>query len=114
MGRRSLRRSDLGFSPWGGGVDLRNGVALFVGEKLFEAFYEPVDDESYDCENDCGADKQYSIRRKNEHSIFPFGFDVTCSVSLRKEDTDSQNVPAKVPGVKKFLGKKLGEKSLTS
>ena len=81
MGCRSLRRSDLGFL-FGERVDLRNGVALPLGEKLFEAFYAPVDDESYDCENNCGADQQYSIRRKNKHSFFPFGFDVICSVSL--------------------------------
>jgi len=88
----------------GRGVDLRNGVALFLGEKLVEAFYAPIDDESYDCENDCRADQQYSIRRKNEHSFFPFGFEVIFPVSQRKEGTDSQNVPANTPSVKKFLG----------
>ena len=88
----------------GRGVDLRNGAALFVGEYIFEAFYEPIDDESYDSENDCDADKQYDFRRKNKHSFFPFGVDVICPVSLRKEGSNSQNVPAKTPGVKKFLG----------
>jgi hypothetical protein len=81
-----------------------NGV-LFVGEYIFEAFYEPIDDESYDCENDCGADKQHEIRRKNEHSFFPFGFDVICSVSLRKEGTDSQECTSKDAPCQEVFGR---------
>lgn len=95
-------------SPCGRGVDLRNGVALSVGEYIFEPFYEPIDDESYDCENDSGADKQYGIRRKNEHSFFPFGFDVICSVSLRKEATDSQECTSKNAQCQEVFGKFLG------
>jgi len=55
----------------GKGIDFRNGEALLVGEYIFEAFYEPIDDESDDRENDSGADKKYSIRRKNEHHMTP-------------------------------------------
>jgi len=97
----------------GRGVDLRNGVALFLGEKLVEAFYAPIDDESYDCENDCRADQQYSIRRKNEHSFFPFGFDVICPVPLRKEDTDSQECTSEDAQCQEVFGEVFGEKSLT-
>jgi hypothetical protein len=88
MGRRSLRRSDLGFLLGERGRSSERRSLLFVGEQIFEAFYEPVDDESYDCENDCDADNQHDFRRKNKHSFFPFGFDVICSVSLRKEGAD--------------------------
>jgi hypothetical protein len=44
---------------------------LFVGEYIFETFYEPIDDKSYDSENDCGTNKQQEILRKNEHSMTP-------------------------------------------
>ena len=57
--------------PLGKGVDFRNGEVLLVGEYIFEAFYESIDDESYNSENDCGADKQHEIRRKNEHGMTP-------------------------------------------
>jgi len=40
----------------------------------------------------------------NEHSFLAFGFEVIFPVSQRKEGTDSQNVPANTPSVKKFLG----------
>jgi len=44
---------------------------LFVGEYIFETFYEPIDDKSYDSEKDCGTNKQQEILRKNEHSMTP-------------------------------------------
>jgi len=94
--------------PLGRGVDLRNGVALFFGEKIFEAFYETVDDESYDCENDCDTDKKYSIRRKNKHSFFPFGFDVICSVFLRKKAPTAKMYQQRRPVSRSFGRKFLG------
>jgi len=57
---------------WGKGIDSRNGEILPVGEYIFETFYEPIDDKSYDSENDCDTDKQHEFRRKNEHRKTPF------------------------------------------
>jgi hypothetical protein len=93
----------------GKGIDFRTGEALLVGEYIFEAFYEPIDDESYDSENDCGADKQHEIRRKNKHSFFPFGFDVICSVPLRKEGTDSQERTSKYAKCQEVFGRFWGK-----
>ena len=52
-------------------IDFRNGEASLVGEYIFETFYEPIDNKSYDSEKDSHTDKQYEIWRKNEHSITP-------------------------------------------
>jgi hypothetical protein len=45
---------------------------LSVREYIFETFYEPIDDKSYDSENDCDTDKQHEFLRKNEHRKPPF------------------------------------------
>ena len=57
--------------PVGKKIGFRNGETLFVGEYIFETFYEPIDDKSYDSENDCDADKKHEFRRKNKHRITP-------------------------------------------
>ena len=51
---------------------MEENESLSVGEYIFETFYEPIDDKSYDSENDCDTDKQHKFLRKNEHRKPPF------------------------------------------
>ena len=56
---------------------------LLVGEYIFETFYEPIDDKSYDSENDCGTDKQHEFLRKNEHGMTP-SFRIITKINMYK------------------------------
>jgi hypothetical protein len=89
----------------------RDGRGLFLRVYIFEAFYEPIDDISYEGSNDGGNDQQHEIRRKNKHGFFPFGLIVICSVSQQKEGTDSQECTSKDARCqemfRKFFEKKL-------
>lgn len=50
---------------------IEENESLFVGEYIFETFFEPIDEKSYDSGNDCHTYEENDIRRKNEHRITP-------------------------------------------
>jgi hypothetical protein len=50
---------------------IEENESLFVGEYIFETFFKPIDEKSYDSGNDCDTYEENDIRRKNEHRITP-------------------------------------------
>jgi hypothetical protein len=45
--------------------------SLFVGEYIFETFFKPIDEKSYDSDNDGKTNKQHEVRREHKHVKSP-------------------------------------------